>query len=149
MSEMWSIILQVKYNKIDQDLVKTLVTRYILPDRNISSQLSGFSIYPPLWTSQLVAMYDEIKNTSISSPSQFLLGLEVAWIYCTQCESNAKRRKIKQIVLFGVMPMSLVWTKWSRITYYSMERRHENHSPPTGNLEPTRCIPVPNLKSIS
>ena len=50
----------------------TFVTGYNLLDHKASSQLKsyeGFPLYPPLWTSQLVAMYDEIKNTSISDES--------------------------------------------------------------------------------
>ena len=48
---------------------KTLVTRYNLPNYKVSGQLKnhyGFWIYPPLWTSQLVAMLDDIENTSIT-----------------------------------------------------------------------------------
>ena len=50
------------------EFCKTLYIRYNLQDHKVSRQLkshSGFSTYPPLWTSQLVAIYDEIKNTSV------------------------------------------------------------------------------------
>ena len=48
---------------------KTLVTRYNLPNYKVSGQLkrhNRFWIYPPLWTSQLLAMFNDIENTSIT-----------------------------------------------------------------------------------
>ena len=52
---------------------KTLVTRYSLPNyKKISGELEScdrFWRYPPLWTSLLVAMHDDIENTSVGEPS--------------------------------------------------------------------------------
>ena len=45
-----------------------MVTRYSLPNHEISSELqicNSFWIYPPLWTSLLVSMHDDIENTSV------------------------------------------------------------------------------------
>ena len=47
---------------------KTLVTRYSFPNHKVSNQFksyNGFWLYPPLWTSHLVAMHDDIGNRSI------------------------------------------------------------------------------------
>ena len=47
-------------------LSETLVTRYDLPDHKISDELKSrdsFWIYPPLWTSLLVAMRDDIDKS--------------------------------------------------------------------------------------
>ena len=49
-------------------LRKTLVTRYSLPIHKISGELKTCDnswMYLPLWTSLLVAMHDDIENTSI------------------------------------------------------------------------------------
>ena len=48
---------------------KTLVIKYNLSNYKVSGQLKNhyaFWIDPPLWTSQLVAMLDDIENTSIT-----------------------------------------------------------------------------------
>ena len=47
---------------------KTLVTRYCLPNYKSLGELKScdiFWMYPPLWTRLLVAMHDDIENTSI------------------------------------------------------------------------------------
>ena len=44
---------------------KTLITRYSLPNHNVSGELERCNnvwMYPPLWTSLLVAMHNDIVN---------------------------------------------------------------------------------------
>ena len=43
-----------------------------------SKVLTGFFIYPPLWTSHLVAMYDDIRNRSIRNTIQETVGTRFA-----------------------------------------------------------------------
>ena len=52
------------------EFLKTLVTRYNLPNYKVSSQFKSYEgvfMYPPLWTNYLVAVYDDIENRSICS----------------------------------------------------------------------------------
>ena len=56
------MVLKLKFRK-------AFVTRYNLPNDKISNQFqkqNDFLIYPPLWTSHLVAMHDDTGNRSIS-----------------------------------------------------------------------------------
>ena len=49
---------------------ETLVTRYSLPNHKISDELKSwdkFRMYWPLWTSLVVAMHDDIENTSVGT----------------------------------------------------------------------------------
>ena len=87
---------------------KTLVTRYNLPNYKASDQLKnhyGFWIYPPLWTSQLVAMLDDIGNTSITLAVQrgSPLSLHRKESFRSFQISNSKRfhNNIFKINLFG------------------------------------------------
>ena len=59
-----------KRHKIMADFqrLKYCITRYNLPNYKISGELksyNSFLMYPPLWTSLLAAMDDDIENTSI------------------------------------------------------------------------------------
>ena len=52
---------------------KTLITLYTLPNHKISDELkswNSFWMYPPLWTSLLVVMHDDIENTSIAHKNE-------------------------------------------------------------------------------
>ena len=63
---------------------KTLVTRYNLPSYKVSHQFKsyyGFRMYPPLWTSHIVAMYDDIGNRYIKplvqrKPTEIILHVD-------------------------------------------------------------------------
>ena len=49
---------------------KTLVTRYSLPNHKISGELKSWDklwMYWLLWTSLVVAMHDDIENTSVGT----------------------------------------------------------------------------------
>ena len=51
---------------------KTIVARYSLPNKKISGELkncNSFWMYPPLWISFLLAMHDDIENTSVARKS--------------------------------------------------------------------------------
>ena len=60
------IVAKILYNR--SRFSDTLVTRYSLPNHKISGEQeswNNFWKYPPLCTSLLVAMHDNIENTSI------------------------------------------------------------------------------------
>ena len=61
--------------KAGPDRVKTLATRYNLPNSKVSNQFKsyhGFLIYPPLWIRHLVAMHDDIENRSVMYLNNYL-----------------------------------------------------------------------------
>ena len=71
--------------------------RYNLPDHKVSNQLkthSSFSMYPPLWSSRLVAMYDKIKNTS--EPLGFFFPRSAVQKGCLHGEAKDKAEMFRE-----------------------------------------------------
>ena len=61
---------EVKVWLVQPKFHKTLVTRYSLPHHKVSNQFKSYNgvlMYPPLWTSRLVALHDDIVNKSITA----------------------------------------------------------------------------------
>ena len=78
--------------------IESLRNLSYLPNYKVSNQFkscNGFWIYPPLWTSYLVAMHDDIENRSIDSISKYakleVINVSTFWDMTSQVTPNRKR----------------------------------------------------------